>query len=262
MVSDAASWVKKRFARLRRSDGDPGESGPDDRRNGIQLRRFAGPRAYREQLSRVRVAHLTDLHVGRITPFAVQRAAVEMANAENPDLVVLTGDFVCHSQLYLDQLAEVVKGFKAPTIAVLGNHDYWSGADEVVATLKRAGVEVLRNRNTVIEVAHQRLQIVGPLAGAALALADHLGGAGLLLLLGGLAAGEGGLLGVVLVEGAGGAAQLEDGDLALAAIAEPQGHHRRPDARSHVHGALDRLRRAAFSMAGSVRGVARAGAAA
>ena len=85
------------------------------RRFGIQLRRFAGPLSYQKTISHLRVAHLTDLHVGRITPFAVQKAAVEMANAEKPDLVVLTGDFVCHSQLYLDQLVEVVSGFSAPT---------------------------------------------------------------------------------------------------------------------------------------------------
>jgi predicted MPP superfamily phosphohydrolase len=153
---DAASWVEKRFSRLRRTDRAVSEE-----RGGIQLRRFAGPRAYRNQLSHLRIAHLTDLHVGRITPFAVQTAAVDRTNAERPDLVVLTGDFVCHSQLYLDQLVEVVQGFKAPTIAVLGNHDHWSGADEVVAALRRAGVEVLRNRNTTIEVAHQRSQVVG-----------------------------------------------------------------------------------------------------
>lgn len=154
---DAASWIEKRFARLRRSDVEPTLAA----RNGIELRRFAGPRAYRETLKHVRVAHLTDLHVGRITPFAVQRAAVQMTNAERPDLVVLTGDFVCHSQLWLDQLVEVVSGFTAPTVAVLGNHDYWSGADEVEAALRRGGVEVLRNRNTTMTLGGQRLQIVG-----------------------------------------------------------------------------------------------------
>lgn len=112
-------------------------------------------------MAHLRVAHLTDIHVGRITPFAVQRAAVEMANAENPDLVVLTGDFVCHSQLYLDQLVEIVSGFKAPVVAVLGNHDYWSGADEVERALRRAGAEVLKNRHTTITLGHQRLQVVG-----------------------------------------------------------------------------------------------------
>lgn len=128
---------------------------------GIELRRFAGPRAYRSRLGHARIAHLTDLHVGRVTPYAVQRAAVEMTNAERPDLVVLTGDFVCHSQLWLDQLIEVVSGFEAPTIAVLGNHDHWSGADEVEAALKRGGVDVLRNRNTTVTLGHERLQVVG-----------------------------------------------------------------------------------------------------
>ena len=157
-ISEAASWIEKRFARLRRSD----DAIPvDPPRYGIELRRFAGPRAYRSRLGHARIAHLTDLHVGRVTPFAVQQAAVEMTNAENPDLVVLTGDFVCHSQVWLDQLVAVVSGFKAPTIAVLGNHDHWSGADEVEAALRRGGVEVLRNRNTTVNLGHEKLQVVG-----------------------------------------------------------------------------------------------------
>jgi predicted MPP superfamily phosphohydrolase len=131
------------------------------RRYGIALRRFAGPATYRNQVSHLRIAHLTDLHVGRITPFEVQRTAVEMTNAERPDLVLLSGDFVCHSQLYLDQLTEVIRLFQAPVIAVLGNHDYWSGADEVEKALQHGGAEVLRNRNTTITLGSERLQVVG-----------------------------------------------------------------------------------------------------
>jgi predicted MPP superfamily phosphohydrolase len=131
------------------------------RRAGIRLRRFAGPQVYCRQMEPLRIAHLTDLHVGRITPFSVQQAAVAIANAEKPDLVVMTGDFVCHSQLYLDQLIEVVRGFSAPVLAVLGNHDHWSGADEVERALRAGGVEVLRNRHTTLTLRHQRLQVVG-----------------------------------------------------------------------------------------------------
>ena len=127
----------------------------------IHLRRFAGPAVYAETLGRLRIAHLTDQHVGRVTPFAVQKTAVAMANAEKPDLVVLTGDFVCHSQLYLDQLIEVVRGFQAPVIGVLGNHDHWSGAEEVRLALQRGGVELLRNRHTTITLRGQKLQVVG-----------------------------------------------------------------------------------------------------
>lgn len=127
----------------------------------IQLRRFAGPSAYVDQMSPLRVAHLTDIHVGRVTPYAVQKEAVAITNAQSPDLVVITGDFVCHSQVYLDQLTEIMRSFRVPVVAVLGNHDYWAGGDEVRLALQRAHVEVLRNRNTTITLRHQKLQIVG-----------------------------------------------------------------------------------------------------
>jgi predicted MPP superfamily phosphohydrolase len=112
-------------------------------------------------LDGLRVVHLTDQHVGRVTPLAVQQAAVALANAQNPDLVVITGDFVCHSQAYLDQLTQLMASFSAPVIGVLGNHDYWSGATEVLHALRKAGVEILRNEHTTITLRHQKLQVVG-----------------------------------------------------------------------------------------------------
>jgi hypothetical protein len=127
----------------------------------FSVRRFAGPRAHSEQLSHVRVAHLTDMHVGRMTPMGAQQRAVEIVNASRPDLVVITGDFVCHSQLYLDELSEIVSSFAAPVLTTLGNHDHWSGADEVRRALRRGGAEVLDNRHTTIALGHERLQIVG-----------------------------------------------------------------------------------------------------
>ncbi len=127
----------------------------------IQVRRFAGPLAYAGTMSPIVVAHLTDQHVGRVTPFKIQKEAVALTNAQKPDLVVVSGDFVCHSQLYLDQLTELMRELAAPVIGVLGNHDHWAGADEVVAALRRAGVEVLRNQHLTITIRHQRIQIVG-----------------------------------------------------------------------------------------------------
>jgi hypothetical protein len=142
------------------------EEGPSDRavaraRKRIQVRRFAGPALYAEHLDHIRIAHLTDLHVGRVTPWAVQLAAAELTNEEKPDLVLLTGDFVCHSQRYLHRLEELVRRFQAPVFAVLGNHDHWSGADEVRHALLRGGVEILDNRHTLVRVRNQRLQLVG-----------------------------------------------------------------------------------------------------
>lgn len=127
----------------------------------IRVRHYAGPRVYTEQLQHLRVAHLTDLHVGRVTPRKVHDAAVALTNAAKPDLVVITGDFVCHSQHYLDTLEEIVRGFEAPVVGVLGNHDHWSGGAEVKAALERGGVAVLSNANTTLTLRHQKLQIVG-----------------------------------------------------------------------------------------------------
>jgi predicted MPP superfamily phosphohydrolase len=159
-VDDIAAYAARRAAAARRADVDsPRSAGALLHR--IELRRFAGPVAYLDQISHLRIAHLTDQHVGRVTPMEVQRTAVAMTNAEKPDLVLLTGDFVCHSQLYLDELTDLVRGLEAPAIAVLGNHDHWSGADEVQHALERGGVEVLRNRNTTVTLRHERLQVVG-----------------------------------------------------------------------------------------------------
>jgi predicted MPP superfamily phosphohydrolase len=128
----------------------------------IEVRRFGGPALHRTQLATpIRIAHLTDLHVGRVTPRRVHEDAVALTNAARPDVVVLTGDFVCHSQLYLDELFAVVVAFDAPVFAVLGNHDHWAGADEVRRALEHAGACVLDNAHTSITVRHERLQVVG-----------------------------------------------------------------------------------------------------
>jgi predicted MPP superfamily phosphohydrolase len=158
-VDDAAAFAARRAAAAKRAENR--EPSPASLLHRIELRHFAGPAAYLDQIAHLRIAHLTDQHVGRVTPMEVQRAAVEMTNAEKPDLVLLTGDFVCHSQLYLEDLTELVRGFQAPVIAVLGNHDHWSGANEVQHALERGGVEVLRNRHTTITLRHERLQVVG-----------------------------------------------------------------------------------------------------
>jgi predicted MPP superfamily phosphohydrolase len=132
-----------------------------ERAKRVQVRRFAGPSAYVRTLDHIRVAHLTDLHVGRVTPLTVQEEAAARTNAARPDLVVLTGDFVCHSQKFLDEFEHVLRLFRAPTICVLGNHDHWSGADEVAERITRSGALLLRNEWTRVELRGQPVQVVG-----------------------------------------------------------------------------------------------------
>lgn len=131
-----------------------------DRR--VKVRLFAGHVDHAERLSSpLRVVHLTDQHFGRVTPYDIQRRAGELANRARPDLVVITGDFVAHSLNYLDQLEAVTSALDAPVFCVLGNHDYWTGANEVRRALLRSGAEILDNANTQITIKRERIQLVG-----------------------------------------------------------------------------------------------------
>lgn len=109
----------------------------------------------------LRVAHLSDLHVGLLTPHSYIRRAVELAGAERPDLVLMTGDYVCYSPKFIERLGEVTAGLSAPTVCVLGNHDYWTSGSGVTQALTRNHYDVLRNQHTQIELRQVPLTIVG-----------------------------------------------------------------------------------------------------
>lgn len=128
----------------------------------VKVRLFAGHIEHAERLSSpLRVAHLTDQHFGRMTPFAAQQAAADLSNRARPDLVLITGDFVAHSLKYLDQLEAVISSLNAPVFCVLGNHDYWTGVEEVRSALLRSGAELIDNANTQITIKRERVQLVG-----------------------------------------------------------------------------------------------------
>ncbi len=96
----------------------------------------------------VRLVQLTDLHLGIAgAPYAMLHDAVARTVARRPDLIVLTGDYSHDGRPYpLDFLAPLAQ--TAPTIAILGNHDYLQrkiGADLIVKELARQGITVLRN---------------------------------------------------------------------------------------------------------------------
>jgi predicted MPP superfamily phosphohydrolase len=104
---------------------------------------------------------LSDLHVGKRTGPAVIRAAVEAANAYRPELVVLTGDFVCHDEREVDGVRSLLGGLTAPTYAVLGNHDVWTDPAGVTAALRAHGYEVLQNAWTSVRLRGAPLALVG-----------------------------------------------------------------------------------------------------
>ena len=106
----------------------------------------------------LRVAHLTDLHLGRHIPPGYLEAALDAAVGERPDLIALTGDFVHKGYRHVPAVARLCRRLSAPlgVYAVLGNHDFsvrnalgvrrHQGLHRAVAdALGAAGVRVLRN---------------------------------------------------------------------------------------------------------------------
>src|SRR4026209_447621 len=75
----------------------------------------------------VRIAQLSDIHVGNLTPESHIRAAIERANAAAPDLIVLTGAYVGWRRPEVALASHQLAGLRAPRVlAVLGNHDYFT----------------------------------------------------------------------------------------------------------------------------------------
>ena len=110
----------------------------------------------------VRIAQLSDIHVGNLTPVSHIRAAIAAANAARPDLIVLTGDYVCWRRHEVGLAVEQLGGLDAPRVlAVLGNHDYYVSSRGVKAALEHHGYEVLQNQATVARVRGAALAVVG-----------------------------------------------------------------------------------------------------
>jgi uncharacterized protein len=110
-----------------------------------------------------RIAHLSDLHIGGLTPREVAEGWADRVRRLDVDLVALTGDYVTHGDAFHDDIAAVLSSFSARdgVVAVLGNHDYFGDADALVEKLGAGGVTVLRNERTSISRGDHAITIAG-----------------------------------------------------------------------------------------------------
>lgn len=101
------------------------------------------------------IAQLSDVHVGLFVGERELDAAVELVRSARPDLIVMTGDLIDHDPRFLPMLGRFTRrlaelGVRDGVVAIPGNHDYYTGIDDVLATLRAAGAGVLRNDARVI----------------------------------------------------------------------------------------------------------------
>lgn len=120
----------------------------------------------------IRIAQLSDIHFNSFMTIGHLDRVIELTNAQKPDLVMLTGDFVTASRrrernARAEQAwpcADVLRRIESPLgcFAVLGNHDCDTNADVVAEALSTgARIQVLRNRSVALERDGARLWLAG-----------------------------------------------------------------------------------------------------
>jgi uncharacterized protein len=110
-----------------------------------------------------RIAQLSDFHLYPYTQLAFLRSAIEQANALEPDLIVLTGDYVTLDAEAMFELAPALAQLNARqgVYAVLGNHDLWTNRRTVERAFAEERVPVLVNQRVPISAGGKTLHLAG-----------------------------------------------------------------------------------------------------
>jgi uncharacterized protein len=110
-----------------------------------------------------RIVQISDLHAGDGIYRSQLEKVVEAVNAEQPDLVVITGDHITripkqHIEL-LDTLAKLHP--RDLTISILGNHDVFNDAEPIRVAIEQAGIILLENSIYTLKRGEATLYIAG-----------------------------------------------------------------------------------------------------
>lgn len=102
---------------------------------------------------KMNIVHLSDLHVGKVIRKNFVEDVVQKSNSLNPDIVVITGDLVDLEVKEIKHYLEPLKNLKTKygVFYVIGNHEYFHGAEEIVEFIKTLHIRVLENENLVID---------------------------------------------------------------------------------------------------------------
>lgn len=109
------------------------------------------------------IAQVSDIHVGPTIKRAYLNAIVNRVNKLGADAIAITGDLVDGSVhrlgLHTQPLARLAA--RDGVFFVTGNHEYYSGAEEWIAEVRRLGVTVLLNQHVIRRRDDATLMIAG-----------------------------------------------------------------------------------------------------
>jgi predicted MPP superfamily phosphohydrolase len=111
-----------------------------------------------------RIAQLSDIHIGPFTTADYIRHCVTITNGLNPDLVVLTGDYISWDRQAEGEAVRALAGLRAPhgIFGCLENHEQEGEIEESVTRLFAAqGIRILRQERAAIRSSNETLNLIG-----------------------------------------------------------------------------------------------------
>jgi len=93
----------------------------------------------------LKLAHLSDIHIGAIHGKKYLGKLVDKTNEQNPDIIAITGDIVSGASNPEPGLFDHLARLKGRVFLVTGNHEFYEDPDEIIKTLP-PNVEVLRDK--------------------------------------------------------------------------------------------------------------------
>jgi predicted MPP superfamily phosphohydrolase len=106
------------------------------------------------------IVQISDVHYGVLQENGRLSDIVNRVNDLQPDLVVITGDLVDEAVSHMEEMAVPLANLKSRlgVIGIMGNHEFFAGANRAETIMRRAGIQVLRNE---IKVLPGGLEVLG-----------------------------------------------------------------------------------------------------
>ena len=111
----------------------------------------------------LKICFVSDIHVGSINTITTLEKVSALIEQANPDVIILGGDIIDMRGLrnYCDEFVNIMQKItsKYRTYAVIGNHEIYTGAQDCINLMKKAGISMLLDSC----VAFGNLNIIGRL---------------------------------------------------------------------------------------------------
>jgi predicted MPP superfamily phosphohydrolase len=106
-----------------------------------------------EDIKRVRIAHISDVHLGVIVRDKILDKLIKKVNSENPDMIVSTGDLIDGGLKQIRYLIDKLRSMNARLgkFTVIGNHEFYSGIKSSQEFLEDSGFTVLRGCGVTVK---------------------------------------------------------------------------------------------------------------